>query len=212
MKGMTTMADKLHGPEDSRGFDFDGGLDLDGDLDRPSQEALAQWALDRVGSGESSGDLSAPSTLARTRDRLLASLASEERFRPFYAELDRYFAIGVEALCAVLRKIEDGASYEPSPIPGVRFFHFAPGAGAGFAEAGIVKLAKGARFPRHQHLGDEVNFILEGTLIDAGVAYGPGSAVVNAAGSAHDYSAGPDRALILVAGHNGITFLSDVES
>jgi hypothetical protein len=129
-----------------------------------------------------------------------------------YVELDKYFAIGVENLRAILRKIEDPANYQDAPIPGVRFFHFAPGGSSGFAEAGIVKLAQGASFPRHRHVGDEINFILEGTLIDAGLTYDPGSAVVNAAGSAHAYSSGQSRDLILAAGHNGIIYLGDTST
>ena len=65
------------------------------------------------------------------------------------------------------------------------------------------------RFPRHRHLGDEINYVLEGTLIDGGMAYGPGCAVRNAAGSEHDYRAGEARDLVLAAGHNGITYLGD---
>jgi hypothetical protein len=185
------------------------GSDANPAVERANHEALARWTADSSALVESPANL-----LARTsgRARLMATLVSEERFRPFYAELDKYFAIGVENLRAILRKIEDPANYQDAPMFGVRFFHFAPGARSGFAEAGIVKLAKGARFPRHEHVGEEINFILEGTLIDAGITYGPGSAVVNAAGSAHAYSAGQSRDLILVAGHNGITYLGDTST
>ncbi len=47
----------------------------------------------------------------------------------------------------------------------------------------------------------------DGPLIDDGVRHGPGSAVFRAAGSTHDYSAGQARDLVLVAGHNGISYL-----
>lgn len=199
------MVEKMPGDWDTHGL----GSDANPGVERANHEALALWTADWVAPVESPAK-----QLARTsgRARLLATLVSEERFRPFYDELDKYFAIGVENLRAILRKMEVPSNYQDAPIPGVRFFHFAPGARSGFAEAGIVKLAQGARFPRHEHVGDEINFILEGTLIDAGVTYGPGSAVVNAAGSAHAYSAGQSRELILVAGHNGITYLEDTSA
>jgi hypothetical protein len=196
------MVEKTPGDWDIYGL----GSDANPAVERANHEALASWTADLVTPVESPAN-----QLARTsgRARLLATLVSDERFRPFYVELDKYFAIGVENLRAILRKIDDPVNYQDAPMPGVRFFHFAPGASSGFAEAGIVQLAKGASFPRHRHVGDEVNFILEGTLIDAGITYGPGSAVVNAAGSAHAYSAGRSRDLVLVAGHNGITYLGD---
>ncbi len=168
-----------------------------------SNEALTHFLFGR----ESSDAVADAAQMSRTRARLLANLASEARFAPFYAELCRHFALALDALRGVLQKIDDRSSWQAAPIPGVGFFHFAPGAGSGFAEAGIVKLAKGARFPMHQHLGDEVNFVLEGTLIDGGISYGPGSAIVRAAGTSHDYSAGSARDLVLVAGHNGISYL-----
>ena len=202
MKVVTTMVDETHGEWALQGL----GIDDSPEVERATHAALARWTSERVASPEDAGS---QVTRANARARLLTTLASEERFRPFFAVLDSYFAIGTEALRAVLRKLEVPASYQAAPIPGVRFFHFAPGARSSFAEAGIVKLNKGSRFPRHRHLGEELNFVLEGTLIDAGISYGPGSAVVNAAGSAHDYSAGPARDLILVAGHNGITYLED---
>jgi hypothetical protein len=203
MKAVTTMVDETHGEWDLQGL----GIDASPEVERATHEALARWTSERVAS---LADAGSQVMRANARARLLTTLSSEERFRPFFAELDRYLAIGLDALRAVLRKLEVPESYQVAPIPGVRFFHFPPGARSRFAEAGIVKLDKGARFPRHRHLGAEINFVLEGTLIDAGLSYGPGSVVANAAGSAHDYSAGPARHLILVAGHNGITYLEDM--
>jgi len=168
---------------------------------RATHEALARWSSGAAGT---EGEARARE---RVRERLYGTLWSVERFRPFFAELARSFAIGIDAVVALLRKVDEPSSYQVAPIPGVQFFHFAPGEGCGFAEAGIVKLSKGARFPRHRHVGQEVNFVLEGALIDQGVSHGPGAMVRNGTGSEHDYLAGAQRDLILVAGHNGITYL-----
>jgi anti-sigma factor ChrR (cupin superfamily) len=65
-------------------------------------------------------------------------------------------------------------------------------------------LARGATLPRHEHFGPEINLVLEGSLVDAGVAHGPGSVVASVAGSVSDYQAGRGRDLNLVAGHDGI--------
>jgi hypothetical protein len=178
---------------------------------RATYDALAHWCGEVIASAATVAgrDSREASHRLDVRRRLLDTLTSEERFRPFFAELERCFAIDQQDLRAVLRKIDNPASYQDASMPGVRFFHFAPGAGCGFAEAGIVRLAKGAHFPRHEHLGEEVNFILEGSLVEAGVVHGPGSAVTNLAGTAHAYQAGATRDLILVAGHNGVRYLAE---
>jgi quercetin dioxygenase-like cupin family protein len=173
-----------------------------GAFERATHEALAQWSKGQVGSESDLGGRE------RVRDRLFRTLASEERFRPFYAELARELAMTIDAVRSLLHKVDEPASYQVAPIPGVQFFHFTPGQGCGFAEAGIVKLSKGAKFPRHRHVGHEINFILEGALIDNAVSYAPGALVRSAAGSEHDYVAGQKRDLLLVAGHNGITYLT----
>jgi quercetin dioxygenase-like cupin family protein len=172
-----------------------------GDWDAATQEALSRWSSS-VASGE--GDSRARD---HVRERLFGTLASAERFRPFFAELSHSFAMTIDAVAALLRKVDVPSSYQVAPIPGVQFFHFTPGEGCSFVEAGIVKLSKGSRFPRHRHLGQEMNFVLEGALIDNGISYGPGETVRNETGSEHDYLASEKRDLILVAGHNGITYL-----
>lgn len=168
---------------------------------RATEEALARWSNSDA-PGERDGH-----ARVLVRERLYGTLFSVERFRPFFADLARSFALSIEATVALLRKVDQPSSYEAAPIPGVRFFHFTPGEGCGFVEAGIVKLSQGARFPRHRHLGKEINFVLEGALIEDGVSHGPGATVESAPGSEHDYLAGDKRDLILVAGHNGITYI-----
>jgi ChrR Cupin-like domain len=173
-------------------------------VERSTREALAHWCADVVALDGAGAEVR-----LGTRKRLLATLTSPGRFQPFFADLGTLFGLADDALRTLLNKVDEPASYQTAPMPGVQFFHFAPGGDCGFAEAGIVKLAKGMRFPRHEHLGAEINFVLEGTLVDAGVRHGPGSAVAKGTGSAHDYCAGQERDLILVAGHNGIRYLTE---
>ena len=175
------------------------------ELHRELQTALGHWATDLPASARPFRDDPA---LGRTRGRLLASISSVDRFRPFFSAVSKLFGLDLEAVRALLGRVDDSTSYEVAPMPGVRYFHFPPGEAVGFAEAGIVRLAKGGRFPRHQHLGDEVNFVLEGVLNDSsGRNIGPGDSITQVAGSVHDYRAGTARDLILVAGHSGITYL-----
>ena len=83
--------------------------------------------------------------------------------------------------------IEDQSNHQESPLPSVRHFQVATGVRSGLAEVGIVQEA-------------------------AGIPYGPGSSIVNSAGSVRNYSAGQARDLSLVAGRNGIIYLDDTST
>jgi len=173
-------------------------------LRRDVDEALARYACDF-----SEAEPAAQAELRNQgRARLLATVGSVDRLRLFFAALGKIFGLDIEPLRELLRKIDDPAAYQVAPMPGVRYFHFSPGPTSGFAEAGIVRVAKGSVFPRHQHLGPEVNFVLEGTMHEGGTIDGPGTAKWQKAGSTHDYRAGDARDLVLVAGHCGVTFVA----
>jgi hypothetical protein len=174
-------------------------------LRREVDEALARYACDIPEVAEAAAQ---PEIRNSARARLLATIGSVDRFRPFFAVLGKILGLDRAALREVLQKIDDPAAYQVAPMPGVRYFHFSPGTTSGFAEAGIVRVAKGSVFPRHQHLGPEVNFVLEGAMHEGGTIDGPGTAKWQKAGSTHDYRAGDARDLVLVAGHCGVTFVA----
>jgi putative transcriptional regulator len=137
------------------------------------------------------------------RSRLLDSLARAERFAPFFAQLERLLDLPVQAVRAVLARIDDAASWEPG-MPGMELQHFEAGPRLSTADAGLVRLQPGASFPRHRHVGQELTFVLEGRMIDGGEIYGPGSLVERLADTVHDYSATTEQALLIVTCHHGI--------
>src|SRR5262249_34946606 len=129
------------------------------------------------------------------RRRLLDSVAGPGRFATFAGALARITDLGGDAVAALLAKVDDTTAWTDAPFPRIRYFHFEAGARAAAVEAGLVRLAPGARFPHHRHLGREVTLVLDGLLEDRGHAYGPGSVVESAPGTEHDYTAGPGRDL-----------------
>jgi putative transcriptional regulator len=138
------------------------------------------------------------------RARLLADLEGPQRFRPFFAELGRLLALPVTALESLLARIDDVKSFR-GVLPGIGMLSFTPGAGAAGREAAILRLGPGVRFPSHQHLGDELAFVLEGAgHDDDGQSYGPGATIAHAADTSHGFTAGARRDLVLVVLHSGI--------
>ena len=162
-----------------------------------TRQALAVWAEGRVTEAAPSADL---------RRRLLQTVAGRDRFAPFVALFRRLFDLPAQTAAELLAKA-DGLTDWLEAAPGVRYFHFAPGAALGQLEAGIVRIRAGATFPRHRHRGPEVTLVLDGTLLDRGQIYGAGQVVESATGSEHDYSAGAGRDLILASLHSGIDLI-----
>ncbi|MET0591093.1 MAG: cupin domain-containing protein [Polyangiaceae bacterium] len=144
---------------------------------------------------------------AAVRDRLLATLTSVDRFRPFLGKLSKMVDQPDDVLRGLLSRMDDGSLWEPGPLPGVHVAHFTPGPRSQAVEAGFVRVAAGFAIPRHRHLGDELSFVLEGTLCEDGVRHFPGQILENARGTVHGFSAGGERDLVFVVTHSGFEFL-----
>jgi quercetin dioxygenase-like cupin family protein len=140
---------------------------------------------------------------AETRSRLMNGLDGPERFAPFFAQLSRLFDLPVLIIVGLLARIDDPRAWEDG-VPGVKLIHFAAGPRRAAAEAGLVRLAPGACFPRHRHLGRETTIVLEGTLLDSRRDYGPGASVEHATDSVHRYAAAAARDLVIAVLHHGI--------
>lgn len=148
-----------------------------------------------------------PARVAPTdRSRLMATLASPDRFRGFFPVLRRWFDLGEQELRAALALVDAGTAWIDAPFPGVRYFHFQGGAAAVGKESGCLVLSPGARFPRHLHAGAERSMVLEGTLVLDGRQWHAGDVVETAGGTTHDFAAGPGRDLVLIVIHDGISF------
>lgn len=137
------------------------------------------------------------------RARLLAS-AAQDRLLPFADELARFCDLALEKMKAVLRLVDDAAAWEPGPMPGIRLIHFEHGPACLGADTGLVEMPAGFAFPRHSHQGREVNYVLEGTLVDEdGTVYGPGTFVDKDVQDVHGFRVGDERPLVMVVIHNG---------
>jgi hypothetical protein len=138
------------------------------------------------------------------RTRLLATLASPERFAPFLARLTDLLRLSGDKIRAVLARIDDEASWEKG-LPGIDSFHFDAGPALGAADAGLLRFEPGAAFPRHRHkVGHELTFVLEGELYDGGQRFGPGALIDHAPDTVHACAAAPDARTVTLVVHYGI--------
>ena len=137
---------------------------------------------------------------AELRRRLLAEIATpRRRFAPLFDALSELFDLGDEALAALFERAAAATEWQSSPVPHTRLLHLSGGPRVAGADNGLVRLAAGARFPQHRHLGLERVLVLEGGYKDeqSGRVYLAGDLHEMPAGSAHAYTALPERELLL---------------
>ena len=133
------------------------------------------------------------------RSRLFGRIAGRDRFLPF---LDRF-----AGLCDLpsdeaqehLHKIDQDDAWEDM-TDGVRFFDFEGGPAIGDAHGGLVRVAPGAKFPMHTHVGEERILVLQGVAEDdRGNTFRPGDFIVSDDGTAHEVRTVGDVEVIYAA-------------
>lgn len=134
------------------------------------------------------------------RERLLNAVARPRlRFAPLYGALSELFDLGDTELANLFEQAEDSALWVSSQIPNTRLLHLQGGPRVANADNGLVRIAAGARFPEHRHLGLERVLVLDGGYRDepSGRLYVAGDWHEMAADTAHAYTALEGQELLL---------------
>jgi quercetin dioxygenase-like cupin family protein len=97
--------------------------------------------------------------------RLRASIGAG-RFEALSGRMAKLFEVSVDRARELLGLIERPASWVPQVVPGISLIHFEGGPGLETADCGFVRIAAGAVFPPHTHLGDEIVTVLLGEVHD----------------------------------------------
>ncbi|MDF3068430.1 MAG: hypothetical protein K0R38_4031 [Polyangiaceae bacterium] len=127
------------------------------------------------------------------------------RFAPLFGKLTALFDLGDLDLASLFERAEIDRDWVAAPIPGVQFFHLQGGPRVAHADNGLVRMAPGARFPTHRHLGSERVLVLAGGYTDepSGRVYTAGDWHELREGSSHAYTALPDGELLFAASLEG---------
>ena len=117
---------------------------------------------------------------------LIASVGGG-RFEAFAARMARMYDVTVERGRELLGLIERAASWTPQVVPGLDFVDFEGGPATAGADCGFVRLAPGAVFPPHTHLGEEMTLVLSGRIHDPvnNFTLVPGDDYIRAEGTTH---------------------------
>jgi quercetin dioxygenase-like cupin family protein len=136
------------------------------------------------------------------RARVMATVAQPRlRYAPLFGKLSELFDLDDTALAAVFERAATPTAWTASAIPGTQLLHLQGGPRVVGADNGLVRLAAGARFPSHRHLGLERVLVLDGGYRDEqdGRLYLPGDWHEMQPGTSHAYTALTEGELLLAA-------------
>jgi quercetin dioxygenase-like cupin family protein len=130
------------------------------------------------------------------RSRLLDALTTKGRFARFAESTAQLLDIGLEQARALLDRLDDLSLFEPA-FPGAAFFWVDGGPRVTNAVRGFIRVEAGTDFPEHEHIGDEIVLVLQGSFVDTTCkkTYDVGAQVLMPAGTSHAYTVpadGPD--------------------
>ena len=130
------------------------------------------------------------------REKLLSSISTEGRFARFAEATAKLLDLGVDQAKALLDRLHDLSLFD-NALPGISFYWCEGGPAVANAVRGFIRVAAGTNFPEHEHLGDEIVLVLQGSFVDTtrGITFHAGDSDIMKAGTSHSYyvpEGGPD--------------------
>lgn len=128
----------------------------------------------------------------------IVAAAAGPWYEGFIRRTSALLDLPVDAGRALLAGIEDASRWMMGPGDGIELFHIEAGPALEGAITGFVRLAPGAAFPHHRHVGAEDVLVLSGSFV-----HEDGEAFVG-----QEVPMAPDSAHSIVAGAKGCVYLS----
>ncbi len=178
--------------------DLDGlisGLEDAGEAESDAAE-LAELAVIGHGLVQLSEALEPVEPPHAALEKLLASVTTQGRFARFAEAAAKMLDLGIDQAKALLDRLHDTSLFE-SELPGISFYWCEGGPAVANAVRGFVRVAAGTNFPEHEHLGDEIVLVLQGSFVDTsrGITFHAGDSDIMKTGTSHSYyvpEGGPD--------------------
>jgi len=135
------------------------------------------------------------------RARLIGELRASGRLGAHAARVAALLDVDEASARILLDRAATPAAYEPGPFAGVSLCHIDGGPAVASAITGFVRIEGGARFPTHEHLGDETIFILQGSCLveETGAILRAGTELRSSSDEVHATVARPGPDLVYLA-------------
>ncbi|MFB6373994.1 MAG: cupin domain-containing protein, partial [Bradymonadaceae bacterium] len=132
------------------------------------------------------------------RDQILRDLSPEDRFLDLIDEVETRLDLSESEARRLLAALDDESNWISVPgydidLFGFRFVGIEPGPQVEAELAALLRVARGATFPEHEHVGREQVFVLQGTLIeDDGEVFDRGELIEHDHETSHTFSVPDD--------------------
>lgn len=118
------------------------------------------------------------------------SLQAGKGFEHFTQQLAQLFDLPTPEVTRVLEQMSGAEGWTAGPSPGVEIFPVNAGPKLGDALTAFLRLAPGAEFPMHEHVGREEVLVLQGGYqCSTGVEFWRGELDVREEGTSHSFVA-----------------------
>jgi len=175
--------------------DTTGTADVDGDSQVDSEQDI-ELLLALV------DDLPPPANVLQA---LLGAVAGPW-WAPFVRRAASLLDVDADAMGTLFTAMDDADRWMPGPGDGIELFHIDAGPAVAGAITGFVRLAPGATFPHHRHVGFEDVLVLEGSFSDEHGEVVAGMEAPRPASSAHETRAGVRGCVYLAVSRDGLAF------
>jgi hypothetical protein len=134
------------------------------------------------------------------RTRLLDDISEIAPYSLYHDEMTKLLAGSKGALEKELHAMPHPDTWIDGPIPRCRLYPCTADASPRDAIRTLVLMESGSHFPTHEHLGDEIVLILQGSLLhEDGALYRPGDILKMAKGTSHAFDVPEGLDLIYLA-------------
>jgi putative transcriptional regulator len=125
---------------------------------------------------------------------------------PFVRRGASLLDVDADTMGALFSGMDDVGRWMQGPGDGIDLFHIDAGPAVAGAITGFVRLAPGATFPHHRHVGFEDVVVLQGSFFDDGVEVFAGMEAPRPPSSAHAARAGVNGCVYLAVSRDGLAF------
>lgn len=119
-------------------------------------------------------------------DRIRGELSGGGRFGHFTPQVAELFDLPARDVRPLFDKLLIPSSWEEGPAPGIGMIPVNAGPKHAGAFSAFVKIPTGVLFPKHRHVGLEVNLVIQGGFRERGKEVWRGDLVREASGTSHD--------------------------
>jgi len=150
---------------------------------------------------------------AGLHDRLFASIEPAAGFMGFAQIISDLIQEPIEAARAYLESLSDPDAWFPGLTSTSWIVHVEGGPARQGAVVGFIRIDPGGEFPDHRHAGEELMFVLQGTIIDGENRYERGQLIAMSPDTEHNLTVaegeGSEPAIFLTVVDQGLHIISE---